>query len=218
MPQTTRRAFLVHVGLTAAGSVVLDGCLPACDPAQSGCGIAPTDAEPTPEGPPAPCDVTADNIEGPFYRPDSPSRVDLNVLDQEGASLLLEGRVWTEGCAVPLAGAIVEVWHCGPAGQYDEESETFEFRGQATTDGEGRYRFETLFPGRYLNGGVYRPAHVHYKVSAADHTELTTQLYFQGDPFLEDDSWALDSLTMPVADVGPDAFQTSFDVVLAAVT
>ncbi|MCH8330212.1 MAG: catechol 1,2-dioxygenase, partial [Bacteroidetes bacterium] len=34
--------------------------------------------------------------------------------------------------------------------------------------------------------------HIHFKITASDHKELVTQLYFQGDPFIDDDPWASD--------------------------
>jgi protocatechuate 3,4-dioxygenase beta subunit len=40
-------------------------------------------------------------------------------------------------------------------------------------DGEGRYRFETDFPGIYPG----RPPHLHVKVTASGHRPLTIQLY-----------------------------------------
>ena len=47
-------------------------------------------------------------------------------------------------------------------------------------------------PGRYLNGNQYRPSHIHFRVTAPDHVELVTQLYFQGDPYIPIDPWAND--------------------------
>ncbi len=214
MTETNRRAFLIHAGLGASSLVVGSGCLtPDCDPAVSPCGLPPEPPEPT-DPPPDPCDPTEDNIEGPFYREDAPLREDLNVTEADGDLLTITGRVYGEGCDAPLVGAIVDVWHCGPEGDYDNVTDEFEFRGQAITDSEGRYRFETVFPGRYLNNEVFRPAHVHYKVSAEGHVELTTQLYFEGDPYLEGDPWALESLTQPAVEEG-DRSVTSFDIVLA---
>ena len=43
-----------------------------------------------------------------------------------------------------------------------------------------------------LNGGTYRPSHVHFKITASSHKELVTQLYFEGDPYINADPWASD--------------------------
>ena len=39
-------------------------------------------------------------------------------------------------------------------------------------------------PGAYLQASGYRPAHLHYRVSAAGFATLVTQIYFAGDPYL----------------------------------
>ena len=52
----------------------------------------------------------------------------------------------------------------------------------------------TIVPGRYLNGRQYRPAHVHVKVRASGFAELTTQLYFPGDPYNDIDPFIHRSL------------------------
>ena len=33
-----------------------------------------------------------------------------------------------------------------------------------TTDDQGRYAFETMFPGLYLNGSLFRAPHIHYRL------------------------------------------------------
>ena len=45
-------------------------------------------------------------------------------------------------------------------------------------------------PGKYLNGQLYRPAHIHFRVTEKNSRELVSQLYFQGDPHLIKDPWA----------------------------
>jgi protocatechuate 3,4-dioxygenase beta subunit len=45
--------------------------------------------------------------------------------------------------------------------------------------------------GRYLDAvgqHPWRPAHIHFKVSADGHRPLVTQLFFAGDPYLEGDT------------------------------
>ena len=48
----------------------------------------------------------------------------------------------------------------------------------------------TKKPGWYLNGRTFRPSHIHVKIYLGDTERLTTQLYFEGDPFIADDRWA----------------------------
>ena len=54
----------------------------------------------------------------------------------------------------------------------------------------GEYAFKTILPGKYLNGRLYRPAHIHYRVTAKKSKELVSQIYFQGDPHIIEDPWA----------------------------
>jgi catechol 1,2-dioxygenase len=45
--------------------------------------------------------------------------------------------------------------------------------------------------GRYLEAmgqHPWRPAHIHFKVSAEGHRPLVTQVFFPGDPYLENDT------------------------------
>ncbi len=203
--EPSRRSFLGHAALA---SLALPGCLPPSQaPPSDDDDSAPTDDDDDSSSvdddddsaDPAACEPTEDNIEGPFFREEAPVREDLNVFDDAGEPLQIEGRVLDPDCQ-PLVGAEVEVWHCAPTGDYDNESDAFEWRGRAFTDDQGRYRFQTVVPGRYLNGDEYRPAHVHYKVHAEGHESLTTQLYFEGDPYNGVDGFIRDSLIRPVVD------------------
>ena len=112
----------------------------------------------------------------------------------------------------------MDVWHADDEGEYDNTSEAFRMRGQMTTNEDGYYEFSTIRPGRYPNAGTYRPEHIHFKVTyqagASDTASLTTQLYFENDPFLEDDPWAVAERTIALSDVDGDQFAGRFDVVL----
>jgi protocatechuate 3,4-dioxygenase beta subunit len=143
------------------------------------------------------CEPTAEDIEGPYYRPNIPVGGDLDTHGDAGVPLVLSGRVRSEACA-PLMGAVVELWHASPrapGGEPGDDNATYDdtaayrYYGQVATDAEGRFTFTTLMPGWYLNGNAYRPAHLHVKVWVRDEERLTTQLYFEGDPFNEDDTW-----------------------------
>lgn len=95
-----------------------------------------------------------------------------------------------EACGVPLKNAIVDVWQANDSGEYDNESSDFKFRGRIETGDDGGYEFMSILPGRYLNGVQYRPRHIHFMVKAEEHLDLVTQLYFEGDEFIEIDPWA----------------------------
>ena len=210
----SRREVLQGAALVAATGLL--GCPSvACEPSAAGCALPvhPADQLP-PEALPSPCEPTPADVEGPYWRADAPLRSDLNVFDEAGTSLRVEGRVFGAGCSVPLADATVDLWHCGPAGAYDTDSEAFEFRGHTRTDAEGRWAFVTLLPGRYSEAGVYRPAHLHFKVGAPGHADVTTQSYFEDDPWIDLDEYATHAMAQPLFDDGDGGLIVRFDVVL----
>ncbi len=165
-----------------------------------------------PAEPPSICEPTAADIEGPFYLPDSPERSDLDTVGDDGIALVIRGRVSDAACA-PMAGAIVEIWHADPEGEYDN-GDTYNYRGWVRTGADGAYSFRTLMPGRYLNGGTLRPAHVHVKAWRDGVELLTTQLYFEDDPYLEGDKWAEPSRTVCLDQDETGAYSAVFDLVL----
>ena len=146
----------------------------------------------------ADCTPTASSAEGPFYIQEAPARADLRIFGDNGITVELSGRVFDGDCQEAMLGAMVEIWHAAPNGKYDNASADMRYRCQLTTNSDGRYALTTLLPGRYLNGTSYRPRHLHIKVWDSSGTErLTTQFYFAGDPYLECDSLANQSLVLP---------------------
>ena len=134
--------------------------------------------------------TTTDDILGPFYRANAPSRSDMTWEGLEGSRVSISGSVYTDDCETVLSGAQVEIWHCDTAGTYDNESDEFRHRSKAITGAEGSYSFKTILPGKYLNGALYRPAHIHFRITHPEHQELVSQIYFSGDPHIEKDPWA----------------------------
>jgi protocatechuate 3,4-dioxygenase beta subunit len=183
----TRRELLAGAAATAAA-----GC---ARPADWCAAPLYTDDGPFPY--PDTCPVTASDIEGPYYLPDAPERVNLDLHGDSGTPLTLSGQVFEGDCDTPIPGAIVELWHADPDGRYDDSDE-LRYRGMVSTDGDGGYEVTTLLPGRYLNGRVLRPRHIHVKVFDALGIErLTTQLYFADDPYIDCDAYANTSLILP---------------------
>lgn len=159
--------------------------------------------------------ITAPNIEGPFFTAGSPERTDLVEPGAAGTILILSGVVLSPQCE-PLAGALVDFWQADDTGAYDNEG--FVLRGHQLTDDSGRYQLRTIVPGRYLNGDTFRPRHIHVKVAATGTDVLTTQLYFENDPFAATDPWILDSLVLGVSgepEDGPAERSSTFDFVLS---
>jgi hydroxyquinol 1,2-dioxygenase len=123
--------------------------------------------------------------------PGDPMDVDIQVVSIDGS---------------PIAGAEVDVWQADEDGLYDVQHEGLgrqrRARGLMRTDVEGRLRFKTIVPSAYpipTDGPVgemlmatgrhpWRPAHVHFMISAPGHEELVTHLFRDGDPYLESDA------------------------------
>ena len=78
----------------------------------------------------------------------------------------------------PLAGVLVDVWHCDKDGDYSEygSSATLHFlRGRQTTDANGKVSFLSVYPGWY-NG---RAPHIYVEVlSSSGSSLLVTQIAF----------------------------------------
>lgn len=87
---------------------------------------------------------------------------------------MLTGRVLSAQCT-RVANALLDFWQADDGGAYDVAG--FRLRDQFT-DGDGRYRLETIVPALYPG----RTRHFHVKVQALHGQILTTQLYFPGEP------------------------------------
>lgn len=138
------------------------------------------------------CIVTPRQTEGPFFVDGRLNRSDIRVDPIDGSvtagvPLTLSLRVSSvsrAGCA-PMAGAVVDVWHCDAAGAYSDVNERAApsagkkfLRGYQITGENGAVRFTTIYPGWYPG----RAVHIHFKVrsdaGSARSREFTSQLYF----------------------------------------
>ncbi len=158
---------------------------------------------------------TAPDAEGPFYRRNAPHRDSLATsISKSDHRLQVTGTVYKADCTEIIPGVEVDVWHASPKGEYDNNSLQYQFRGKITTNKEGRYSFDTLLPGFYGS----RPRHIHFKIRKKNYAELTTQLYFVGDKFLENDVTARKSSgsdrAMPLKKYRDGHFEVTFDIYL----
>ena len=171
-------------------------------------------------GDPEACLPTTSDILGPYYRANAPFRSDLTIPGDPGTILTYKGRVLDENCD-PLENAIVDVWQANSGAVYDQTSANFNYRGRFQTGVNGEYEFRSVKPGWYLNGSQFRPAHIHFRVTKPGYSELITQLYFQGDPYIANDPWASDPQAqmriVPIAQVSNED-EAVFDITLAATT
>ena len=105
------------------------------------------------------CALTQGGFADPNYKPNPPLR------SHVGTGFSLTGTVRSGiDCSV-IVGARVEFWLRGPDGQYDDAH-----RGTVTTNGGGRYRFESNFPG---GDGGFQP-HIHLRVAVPGYRTLVT--------------------------------------------
>ena len=125
-------------------------------------------------------EVTQEQTEGPYFKPDSPERSSLIESGVRGSRLVVAGRVLDIDCR-PVRRALLDFWQADGDGEYDLEG--FRLRGHQFTDGRGRFRLETVVPGLYPG----RTRHIHVKAQRPNGQVLTTQLYFRDEPGNESD-------------------------------
>lgn len=150
--------------------------------------------------------VTEYTIFGPFYvegAPELPLLADI-AAGTPGEPVVVSGRV-TDPAGKPLVGALLDVWQASAEGFYDVQlpnQTELNLRGKFRADAEGRYAFRTIKPSFYPIPGdgpvgqmlrtvgrhPYRPAHIHFIVSAAGYEAITTELFVEGDPYLDSDA------------------------------
>ncbi|MCK0113611.1 catechol 1,2-dioxygenase [Ornithinimicrobium sp. F0845] len=186
-------------------------------------------------------DGTENNLEGPYYVPDAPFLHHPYVLpqrqDEPGEKLHFAGRVRsTDG--TPLAGAVLDVWQSNGLGEYSHvqpDLPEFNLRGRLVADQDGCFEFMTVVPVPYaiptdgatgrllaaMGREPFRPAHIHFRISHPDCEPLTTQIYFEDDPWLDADvaGAVKESLVTPVtrwADAGGGQYAgCAYDFVLS---
>jgi catechol 1,2-dioxygenase len=134
------------------------------------------------------CSPTGADDKGPFYIAGAPSRNVLAGPDEPGERLIVRGRILGSECKTLVPNALLDVWHADAAGRYHSEKENYRLRGQLRSNKMGAYEISTIKPGGYpVEGGGFRPAHIHFAVTHPAYQPLMTQLYFEGDPHLGSD-------------------------------
>ncbi|CAF5000392.1 unnamed protein product [Rotaria sp. Silwood1] len=134
------------------------------------------------------CQLTDPDILGPYYHPGAPaSKEQLCANLPAHDRLILTGQVldYESKCARGVPNVKLDLWQANYNGVYSggQNASDWWCRGIINTDSNGKFRITTLFPGRYDDGG-YRPAHIHFKVTADGYPTLVTQLYFNLDYYL----------------------------------
>ena len=194
----SRRRILFAAAAALPAATLLQSC------------AAPGRTRRNPDGP----EPTPEQTEGPFYRLFSSQKPTLAEAGMQGTPLELTGRVLDKR-GKPLANALLDFWQCDDAGIYDTRG--FKLRGHQFTDAEGRYRLGTIVPGLYP--GRTRHIHVKLQPTGADTPEnpgmlnLTTQVYFPGEPGNAKDELFDAALLLAMDDAGAGKL-ARFDFVL----
>jgi hydroxyquinol 1,2-dioxygenase len=151
--------------------------------------------------------ATESTVFGPFHRlgaPELPAGGNIAHLDKKGTPTLVSGRV-LDLDGKPIAGALLDVWQAQSSGLYDSQDESLSelhMRGKFRTDAEGRYLVRTVRPVNYpipSDGPVgamlratgrhpWRPAHIHFVVSAEGYEPVTTHIFDRADEYLGSDA------------------------------
>lgn len=150
--------------------------------------------------------VTEYTILGPFHRPDAPELpLSANIAgDLQGEPTIVRGRVLSASGS-PIPNARLDVWQSDAEGFYDLQMSNIQgtvLRGVFYSDAEGRYSFHTIKPAYYpipddgpvgqmlaaMGRHPYRPAHIHFIISADGYKSVTTELFVDADPYLDSDA------------------------------
>lgn len=154
----------------------------------------------------SPDNGTPSSVLGPFHvrgAPDLAFGADMKG-DNEGAPTIVGGCVTTTD-GTPIEGAVLEIWQTAENGLYsgqDDSQPEFNFYGCMKTGADGRYLFSTVRPAPYTvpeDGPVgellratgrhpWRPSHLHFIVTSAEHRTLVTEVFPSDDPYLDEDA------------------------------
>ena len=153
-----------------------------------------------------PAGATVSSVLGPFWRDAAPELPAGATIAKQavGEPAVVTGRV-LDVAGAPIAGALLDVWQTNGNGLYetqDPDQPDMNLRGRFRSDGDGRFRFRTVKPVSYpiphdgpvgallrtMERHPYRPAHIHFIVSAPGYDDLVTQVFAAGDEYLDSDA------------------------------
>ncbi len=151
--------------------------------------------------------ATESSVLGPFYRSDAPEVRNGDNIDRGetgGDPAVVSGTV--KGLdGEPVANALLDIWQASQQGVYenlDPQQPDMNLRGRLHTDDNGAYWFRTVLPASYpipddgpagqllhlCSRHNMRPGHIHFIVSAQGFKPVTTEIYVEGDPYLDSDA------------------------------
>ena len=153
-----------------------------------------------------PVGCTKATVFGPFHVEGAPER----PLGGDVANGAEGDPCFVRGCirglaGEPIAGAVIEVWQADANGLYDVQYEPMdEHRARATLRSaqDGGYHFRSIVATPYpiphdgpvgqmlaaLGRHPWRPAHLHFRISAPGYETLVTHVFRNGDRYLDSDA------------------------------
>ncbi|NNH29920.1 intradiol ring-cleavage dioxygenase [Rhizobium sp. SEMIA 4085] len=154
-----------------------------------------------------PAGATENTVFGPFHVENAPVReMGENIsLDGKGEPCLFEGKV-IDLHGNPIERACVDVWSDNADGFYDVQQPGIQpkwnNRGRFLTGEDGAYAFRGIKPTSYpipndgpvgkmlgkMGRHPYRPAHMHFLVTAPGFQKLVTHTFVGDDSYLESDA------------------------------
>ena len=185
----------------------------------------------------APEGATESTVFGPFHvegAPELPMGTCISA-DGKGEICLYQGRV-LDLDGRPIENALVDVWSDNADGFYDVQQPDLQpkwnNRGVFRTGPDGTYAFRGIKPVSYpipddgpvgqmlaaLGRHPWRPAHMHFRITAPGHERLITHIFVGGDSYLGSDAVFGVKATL-IADFEAvqsptEAWRTAFDFVL----
>lgn len=185
----------------------------------------------------APEGATESTVFGPFHvegAPELPMGTCIST-DGKGEICLYQGRV-LDLDGRPIENALVDVWSDNADGFYDVQQPDLQprwnNRGVFRTGNDGTYAFRGIKPVSYpipddgpvgqmlaaLGRHPWRPAHMHFRITAPGHDRLITHIFVGGDSYLGSDA-VFGVKAALIADFEAvqsptEAWRTAFDFVL----
>ena len=127
-----------------------------------------------------------------------------------GLPCFVQGRILNQQ-GQPIVGAMIDVWQADADGFYDVQKpdlalqqgdQRHQGRGVFEADAQGRYYFQTILPEAYpipddgpvgqmlkaLKRHPWRPAHLHFMISAPGYTRLVTHVFQDQSKYLDEDA------------------------------
>ena len=151
--------------------------------------------------------LTNSAVLGPFYagrQRELAHGETILLREEDGPPLIVEGTVVSQN-GEPISNALTEVWQTAPNQLYDVQDDAQpegHLRASFRMDEHGDFSFRSILPVSYpipddgpagqllqlMGRHPFRPAHVHFMISADGHRTLVTHLFLSGDAYLDSDA------------------------------